>query len=197
MFAGSLQAATVVTVSPFTGLSDDIVDGIQIASNALTTTVDGASFNFNLQIAGTNFVDNPVLNETAQRLLMNDSNTAVSETVIFSLVNVTETTSTGRTLVLDGITDLTVSNFLTKHTKSFLAGGTTYTAADDGLTGDDSDATWTITLDSLVADSTITATGGDNFRINGVTLQLSSVPEPSAAALIGLAGLALILRRRR
>jgi len=40
-----------------------------------------------------------------------------------------------------------------------------------------------------------TETGGNNIALNSLTL--TSVPEPSAGALLGLGGLALILRRRK
>lgn len=41
------------------------------------------------------------------------------------------------------------------------------------------------------------ATGGSYATFNGITLEGTAVPEPSSTALIGLAGLGFILRRKR
>ncbi|MBK1831876.1 PEP-CTERM sorting domain-containing protein [Verrucomicrobiaceae bacterium R5-34] len=43
----------------------------------------------------------------------------------------------------------------------------------------------------------IDATAGDGWAIGGVDILVTAVPEPSSAALLGLGGLALILRRRK
>jgi len=49
--------------------------------------------------------------------------------------------------------------------------------------------------DAFVLDLTTDAGGG--YRLQGVALDIIPVPEPSSTALIGLGGLALIMRRRR
>jgi hypothetical protein len=41
------------------------------------------------------------------------------------------------------------------------------------------------------------SSGDTKFAIDGITVGVVAVPEPSSAALLGLAGLALMLRRRR
>lgn len=48
---------------------------------------------------------------------------------------------------------------------------------------------------ALVLDLTTDAGGG--YRLQGLALEVAAVPEPSSTALLGLGGLALILRRRK
>jgi hypothetical protein len=78
---------------------------------------------------------------------------------------------------------------------------TTITA---GLPGDFTDYTFTETLSSVDGGTaairfTTNATSTGNIHINGFTVNggITAVPEPSSAALLGLGGLALILRRRK
>ena len=59
-----------------------------------------------------------------------------------------------------------------------------------GLTVADGTAAW-LYLDSGSAGGTANATNVDNLTISSVT------PEPSSAALLGMAGIALVLRRRK
>lgn len=59
----------------------------------------------------------------------------------------------------------------------------TVTAAQDGLTSGD-----------LSFKSTL---GGNRYRLDNVQVLHTAVPEPSSAVLLGLGGLALILRRRK
>jgi len=49
--------------------------------------------------------------------------------------------------------------------------------------------------DVAIFDTALTGTQLDSIRVNGIATQ--AVPEPSSAALLGLGGLALILRRRK
>ena len=54
--------------------------------------------------------------------------------------------------------------------------------------------------DTIVVSAANSITGGNNFNgatIGGVTFDTFVVPEPSSAALLGLGGLALLLRRRK
>jgi hypothetical protein len=71
-----------------------------------------------------------------------------------------------------------------------------------GSTGSFDVTGWTQTdYETLWTNGNLTVNGGqtgdfsDNFQVTGSTL--TTVPEPSSAALLGLGGLALILRRRK
>ena len=75
-------------------------------------------------------------------------------------------------------------NFTTGSTGSFDATGWTQT---------DYETLWT--NGNLTVDGGQTGNFSDNFQVSGATLTV--VPEPSSAALLGLGGLALILRRRK
>ncbi|BDS05808.1 hypothetical protein NT6N_08480 [Oceaniferula spumae] len=65
---------------------------------------------------------------------------------------------------------------------SFVANGSTQTF---GVFGRDADG------------GTFTNGGTGASQINGIQLRITAIPEPSSAALLGLGGLALILRRRK
>ena len=72
-----------------------------------------------------------------------------------------------------------------------------------GLTpGTVSPLSWSIDASTLAAiageDLNLNSTGtGSGVAIDNVSLEVIAVPEPSSAALLGLGGLALILRRRK
>ncbi len=55
--------------------------------------------------------------------------------------------------------------------------------------------TGTFTADQALQDIHSAVAGGQNLQINAYQLRL--IPEPSSAALFGLAGIGLVLRRRR
>lgn len=62
------------------------------------------------------------------------------------------------------------------------------------------DITGLVTGDTIVISAANSNTAGNNFNaatIGGVTFDTVVVPEPSSTALLGLGGLALILRRRK
>ena len=71
----------------------------------------------------------------------------------------------------------------------------TITAAGTPTANDDMayTGTWTSTTGTL--DLTVSTAGASEVRVNG--FEISAVPEPSTTALLGLGGLALILRRRK
>jgi hypothetical protein len=84
-------------------------------------------------------------------------------------------------------------------------------ASDDFVLWDSTSVSLTTTVSPLswsIDASTLAATEGEdlNLKITGsgagvgidnVSLEVNAVPEPSSAALLGLGGLALILRRRK
>ncbi|MGB0993073.1 MAG: PEP-CTERM sorting domain-containing protein [Akkermansiaceae bacterium] len=79
-----------------------------------------------------------------------------------------------------------------------LIGGpvTSTTLLPDNPIYTDAVLTGTVDTDSPIALLVIQRTGGQ-VRIDNVRLDLVQVPEPSSAALLGLGGLALILRRKK
>lgn len=92
-------------------------------------------------------------------------------------------TITGRTVEFDGIDQGTYANGVT---------GVTW---GDGLL-----VTGTFTAIGTTQDFTIEAFDGTTSKgaqLNALTVYTTAVPEPSSAALLGLGGLALILRRRK
>lgn len=64
----------------------------------------------------------------------------------------------------------------------------------NGTTGNGNSITGTFTADAITQDITLT---GSDVGLTGYVLRVTPVPEPSSTALLGLGGLALILRRRR
>ena len=87
------------------------------------------------------------------------------------------------------------------------AGGSTATAVDPRDTNGGNaadlyffDITGLVTGDQIVISAANSNLAGNNFNaatIGGVTFDVDVVPEPSSAALLGLGGFALLLRRRK
>jgi len=192
---GLLAIATISSQAAVTWTSQfpdwDGTETGDITLPSQTVTVDGATFTFDLLLDGTkgDGSDGVVTHANNDAILMRSGGTN-TQTIVFTVQNVSETTTTGKTLVYDGLYGVEVSNF--GDGKEFTAGGTTYV-------GDNATKNDPITFGSIVTDYTIEATAGSNWRIESVDLQFSTaaVPEPSSAALLGLGGLALILRRRK
>lgn len=81
-----------------------------------------------------------------------------------------------------------ISDFSTEN----YANAPAYHSVNFDLTGNTlGPGTYTITVTQT------NATGGSYATFDGITLEGTAVPEPSSTALIGLAGIGLILRRRR
>ncbi len=108
-------------------------------------------------------------------------------------------------LLNTGIMNLSGTGTLDAPTIAGTAGTMNF---ETGWTGsatiDDLDESgWETLLATTLAGSTFdgvditTANFSDNFVVDGNTLSLAVVPEPSSTALLGLGGLALMLRRRR
>jgi hypothetical protein len=192
------QAATLVNVDFDFGVTSAVTIA-DVAVTGLSATDGDASYTFDLLLNGTldNGADNlRVAANGDQCIIFNGVGTGTNSTgsVAFSLTNVVETTATGKSLVLDGITGGLFSNFHL-DTKKFIA-DRTYTGgtANDG-TGTDSQLR--IAFDALTSSNLISANGTANFRMHDVDIQVSAVPEPSSTLLLGLGGISLILRRRK
>ena len=193
--AANTQAATTLDVDyafASTGTqADQTITGLSV-------TTDGASFTFDLFLDGTLDDGSSGLQLSSNggtSILIRGDDTAANSTgtIAFSLTNVVETTATGKTLVLDGIAGGRFSNFQNVTTKSFLA-DRTYNSDVDGPGGT---GEFQLNFDNLATSNLIDGSGTANFRMHDVDLQLSAVPEPSSTALLGLGGLALMMRRRR
>ncbi|MGB0992913.1 MAG: PEP-CTERM sorting domain-containing protein [Akkermansiaceae bacterium] len=79
-------------------------------------------------------------------------------------------------------------------------GGTAMTITDTGGYAGTFNAENSVTFANITGTTTLAITGnasGSRSAINGLTVQYTPVPEPSSTALLGLGGLALILRRRK
>ena len=169
------QAATLVNVDFDFG----VLGGVTIADVAVTglSATDGdASYTFDLLLNGT--LDNGddglrVSSNGGQCIIFNGDGAGSDSTgaVAFSLTNVVETTATGKSLVLDGITGGLFSNF-NLAIKKFDA-DRTYTggAGNDG-TGTDSQLR--IDFDALTSSNLISANGTANFRMHDVDIQVSA-----------------------
>ncbi len=185
----SSQAATTLITFP----DWDGTETADITLTGQTVTVAGADYTFDLLLDGTIGGGASGLKTHADNdaILMRGDGTTFTDTLIFTVSNIVETTTTGQTISYDGLTAVGLTNF-NADTKSFTA-DRSYLKAD----GPGSNAEFQLSFDNLVASKTIDATGTANFRVEDITLQFNTIPEPSSAALLGLGGLALILRRRK
>ncbi|BDS07071.1 hypothetical protein NT6N_21110 [Oceaniferula spumae] len=169
------------------------VDGTgPIASTTINETIDGIAFSFRLEITGTTDGTNNDLIFSGNRPRFNATNTNSLKQATFS---VTDVTSAGNTVVFDGFTSVFQfdNNGANNFNYSGSGGGTAGTHVSTG--------SGTFTFPTLLqGDLTIEAVDdgtNNNFRIQEAGLQFSVVPEPSTTALLGLGGLAMVLRRRR
>ncbi|MFC4992330.1 hypothetical protein [Rubritalea tangerina] len=182
------QAATILNNLNL-GKANGVANGPQTYANQ-SITVDGASFTFDTVATG--FHESATANNGIQYGNGNTSiifGSAVTQSVTFSITNVTETTSTGRSLVLDGLTQANFSNFRTADpaNKFFHDGTNSY----DNTTGG-ADSNSIVEVDILSLNNTLTAgsLSGDssaNIQWRSVDLQFStsvaSVPEPTSSTL--------------
>ena len=170
---GLLGAGTtgIATVSGGTiNLSDDLVlgNGTSTTSGELTIVGDSATIN-----VGDNMTI--AVNGTAE-LTFELGATGVSTIDVTNIFDI----NSGADLFIDGL------NY---------TGG--YNTVIDLVTfGSLGDSTW----DSITIDNFLKPGGGEwttSINFDGDSMYLSVVPEPSSTALLGLGGLALMLRRKR
>jgi len=117
----------------------------------------------------------------------------------FSAATVSSFTMLGTSSVfsIDGVT-----SEITGFSRRASTEGVNSTLVVNGETFSSDAATWAgITLSAPVTSLDITSVTGGGSRVAGIqnrfSVSYTAVPEPSAAALLGLAGLALVSRRRR
>ncbi|BDS06857.1 hypothetical protein NT6N_18970 [Oceaniferula spumae] len=196
------SAATVVTLDfDADSAFSTWVDGTgPLTSGTLTGTADGVNFSYQVRISGTTDGTNSNLDFNDQRPLFNFDNNNVTLNATLSVINLTAT-SPG-TIAFDGFTAL--SQFDNK----LATGGGPDAVRVTGTTGGTETFTGTMNPESFTF---ATIKGGDlfveavddgdnsNWRLEDLNLQFTgvAVPEPSSAVLVGLAGLGLLVRRRR
>lgn len=181
---GSLaHGSTIGTQSSHTFSGLEVTDGSTTITYDLTLTGD-----FRI------FVDDMTIN-------LND------KTASFAVSNVSDDHAT-ETFTFDGFTSIHAFHNLNVGTGTFNlthAGGTSSVTPPLGSDGDNgttdktgitptfaASPTFSVALTSLETSSNFV-----RFDEVGVSFSSSAVPEPSSAALLGLGGLALILRRRK
>ena len=149
-------------------------------------SVDGEAFTYTITIAA-------IGNSTA--LSLNSAGNSIENVganAKFDLgdgFSVTISAIDNANVVFDGFTALNVNNAGT--TEGLTVDTIHYGAGDHNLTGAPLSA-----FEAIATQTNVTATAA-SVNSKGVDFQFSSVPEPSSAALLGLGGLALILRRRK
>ncbi|MGJ8678380.1 MAG: PEP-CTERM sorting domain-containing protein [Akkermansiaceae bacterium] len=194
------QAATIAWTNSFITDENDIsfdgtlVEAINTAGTLpgedVTVTVGGSSITF----VENNAIGNNNTNNTGF-FALNTGNTDYN-----TLLNTIDFGPNAQSSATYTFTSLTLGNvyqvqFWYADDAGVTAGRTmTLDGTGDSVITADSYATGTFTADATTQDLTWTSSA-QGIRVTA--LQLRAVPEPSSAALLGLAGLALIARRKR
>lgn len=224
MAASSLShAATVVTSSSFTGItiesdldnSGSVVSAVNYDSSTGSTTINGITFTNDT--AGTGGSTNAgVLTTTTDTAFWSSNGSTVDAFDALMDGHIASGTNQGGITVGLSLSGLNIGQEYTiqilsgdaslKHTTSFYrsasANGKTEKLINQQVVGANGDLggifTATFISDDGDAFFTLERSGPDNQPvIAGYALTTAAVPEPSSTALLGLGGIALILRRRK
>lgn len=212
--ASSAQAALVTIDFNLLSNSETAIELVGPQVLALTITEGDVTFTANATISGTQVNGGSNLKFDSQDvegtgvtgyILMrsNTGNTAAEQNnseITVTLGDFVQTAGTaGASISFDGITNYLGSNQTSG--KSATIGGVTYTNVSTSGTIVDTTLTGTNPYKDSEFAVTIDSTGGNNWRLHSTdaqfTVTAAAVPEPSSTALLGLGGLALILRRRK
>ena len=118
------------------------------------------------------------------------ANWLTTDAIAYTLFTTSDNTSSGTiTTIAEGSVDGNITNTAVTINESFTGIGTVAGAS----VGQQLWIEFAYDLSSYAVDKTTDA----NARVDNVVLTAIAVPEPSSAALLGLGGLALILRRRK
>jgi len=212
--AATMAFTGVDTLNGGTVSSGTLGTGSRLGSASATTTVSFSVTGADLQgVSGLTTVD-VVLNivSNAGNVVQNGGDTGItgggsdrldtSESLTFSFNSITTNLGAAVTTSFNGFTYV---DFKASSAGAF--GLNDRLNLDvDGTANDLTDHNANLTSDSLTfpASSFFTvekaaAGGGDGFRVSNFSfsVDVTPVPEPSSTALLGLGGLALILRRRK
>ncbi|MGB0774617.1 MAG: PEP-CTERM sorting domain-containing protein [Akkermansiaceae bacterium] len=193
MALGSAQAATTLTFtftndtgadfSAFTGTSSPIT------INDIAATADGEAFTFDLTLSGT---------------VGSAGGTPVAGTVFTSQrprfdFDATDTDFKTLTLTIDDIQGAVVFDGFVSVDRFDNLGGDPWDVNGQTISATGNTVAITTITGSMTITQLANSGGGSNgaTRFEGFQAQFSAVPEPSSTALLGLGGLALMLRRRK
>lgn len=211
--SGFSQAATLATID-FDNLSavvdaTDELTGSQVIS--ITIADGGVTFTANATISGVQvnggsnimYGNQDVGGSQEGYILMRSStgNDTVEKNmseITITLGSFLQTSGTpGATIQFDGLTSFTNSNLVSNRT--IVIGSQSYSGLSDSSTIAVTSLTGTNPYSDSELAVKIDSTAGANWRLHEVAAQftINPVPEPSSAALLGLGGLALILRRHK
>jgi hypothetical protein len=196
--ATALPAATIIVETDITagmGTTGTITPNVQYVVTIDDSADTGAIFTGTLTLTGLQGTapgTSGVLNNTVNGVVMS-SDGSQQKDLTFAISGLSETTATGATIDFDGFVEFFSGNGAADGSKLYSLNGAAGTPLN-AITG------W----NSLGLDSNPTVSAHNsviaNFRIEDVRSQFTitaAVPEPSSTALLGLGGLALMLRRKR
>lgn len=169
-----------------TGLDLDGIGGTD-DSIVVTIAIDALGGNFNIN-SGNIGIDGAA--DASNRI------DTLGQGVTFSLsgINVTLGNGGATSHTFDKFTRVEFTLYGVNDRYEIIGTGSTDTASGNANPSDE------VTFDTPSESFTVKyATGGDGFRVRAIdfSVTVDVIPEPSSSALLGLGGLALILRRRK